>query len=103
MASYLPFEKDIAELEASLHRLESSSGQDRGEELRRIQKELVNLKKKRFSSLTAWQTVLVSRHPERPQFLDYGRLIFDDYAELHGDRAIGDDRSVRTGLARIND
>src|ERR1700693_1462746 len=103
MPSYLPFEKEIAELEASLQKLEASGIAERGEEFRRLQKEIVNLKKKVFSNLTSWQTVLVSRHSERPQFLDYVKLIFDDYTELHGDRAIGDDRSLRTGLARIDE
>jgi acetyl-CoA carboxylase carboxyl transferase subunit alpha len=103
MPSYLPFEREIADLEANLQRLEASGVAERGEEFRRLQKEIVNLKKKVFSSLTAWQTVLVARHPERPQFLDYVKLIFDDYTELHGDRAVGDDRSLRTGLARIDD
>lgn len=103
MPSYLPFEKDIAELEISLQKLEEQGGGDRTEEIRRIQKEIVNLKKKKFANLTPWQTVLVSRHPERPQFLDYVNLMFDEYTELHGDKAIGDDRSLRTGLARIDD
>jgi acetyl-CoA carboxylase carboxyl transferase subunit alpha len=103
MPSYLPFEKEIAELEGTLKRLEGEGRADRAEELRRMQIEVVNLKKKIFSNLTPWQTVLVSRHPERPQFLDYVQLIFDDYTELHGDRAIGDDRSLRTGIARLED
>lgn len=102
MPSYLPFEKDIAELEASLRKIEAEGGSDRGEELRRMQKEVVNLKKKKFSQLTPWQSVLVSRHPERPQYLDYVHLMCDEYTELHGDKAIGDDRSLRTGLARID-
>lgn len=103
MPSYLPFEKDIAELEASLHKMETERGKEKTEELRRIQKEVVSLKKKKFSNLTPWQTVLVSRHAERPQFLDYVNLLFEDYTELHGDRAVGDDRSLRTGLARLDD
>jgi len=103
MPSYLPFEKEIAELEATLKKLEGEGRADRAEDLRRIQKEVVSLKKKVFSNLTPWQTVQVSRHPERPQFLDYVNMIFDDYTELHGDRAIGDDRSLRTGLCRLDD
>lgn len=103
MPSYLPFEKDIAELETALRNMEAERGKDKTDELRRMQKELVNLKKKKFAALTPWQTVLVSRHPERPQFLDYVNLLFEDYTELHGDRAIGDDRSLRSGLARLDD
>lgn len=103
MPSYLPFEKDIAELETMLRKLEEEGGAERADEVRRMQKEVVNLKKKKFASLTPWQSVQVSRHPERPQYLDYVQLMFDEYTELHGDKAIGDDRSLRTGLARLDD
>ena len=34
---------------------------------------------------------------------DYVDLIFDEFVELHGDRAIGDDRAIRTGFARLGD
>ena len=47
--------------------------------------------------------MLVSRHEERPQLLDYVDMIFDDFVELHGDRAIGDDRAIRCGFARLGD
>ena len=35
--------------------------------------------------------------------MDYVDLIFEDFVELHGDRAIGDDRAIRTGFARLGD
>jgi acetyl-CoA carboxylase carboxyl transferase subunit alpha len=105
MPQWLPFEKEIAELEALLARLEADAGGQTGasEEIRRIRRELVNLKRKKYSSLTAWETVLVARHGERPQTLDYIDLIFDEFVELHGDRAIGDDRAIRTGFAGLGD
>ena len=101
----LAFEKEIYEMEELLARLEAgANGQAAaGEEVRRIRRELVNLKRRIYSNLDAWQTVLVARHPERPQTLDYIDLIFDEFVELHGDRAIGDDRALRCGLARLGD
>ncbi|HMP58930.1 MAG TPA: acetyl-CoA carboxylase carboxyltransferase subunit alpha [Gemmatales bacterium] len=104
----LPFEKDIYEAEASLARLEAAAGGDgsdgtASEEVRRIRRELAALKRRIFSQLTPWQTVLVARHPDRPQFLDYVEMIFDEFVELHGDRAFGDDRALRTGLAHLDD
>src|SRR5438067_13319839 len=98
----LPFEKDIAEAEEILARLEAGAD-GHGDEIRRMRRDLFNMKKKVFGNLTPWQTVLVSRHPERPQTLDYIDLIFEDFAELHGDRAFGDDRAIRTGFARVGD
>ncbi len=102
---YLHFEKEIAEMEELLARLEAAppGPVGTGEEVRRIRRELMKLKRKIYSSLTAWQTVLVARHPDRPQTLDYVDLIFDEFVELHGDRAIGDDRALRTGFARLGD
>ena len=73
------------------------------EEIRRIRRELVSLKKKIYGNLTPWQTVQVSRHKNRPQMMDYVDLIFEDFVELHGDRAIGDDRAIRCGFARLGD
>ena len=73
------------------------------EEIRRIRRELANMKRKVYSNLTPWQTIEVARHVDRPQTLDYIDLILDEFVELHGDRAIGDDRAMRTGFARLGD
>ena len=73
------------------------------DEIRRIRRELTSLTRKIYSDLSSWDTILVSRHPNRPQTVDYIGLIFDDFVELHGDRAFGDDRALRTGFARLGD
>jgi acetyl-CoA carboxylase carboxyl transferase subunit alpha len=101
----LSFEKEIGEMEDLLARLESAAGGPFGssEEIRRIRRELTNLLRKQYSNLTAWQTIEVARHRERPQTVDYLDLMFDEFVELHGDRAIGDDRALRTGFARLGD
>jgi acetyl-CoA carboxylase carboxyl transferase subunit alpha len=100
----LPFEQDIHELEVALAALEAA-GTDASQagEIKSMRRQLLNLQKSRYAQLSAWDTVLVSRHPNRPQFLDYVDLIFDEFVELHGDRAFGDDRAIRTGFARIGD
>lgn len=98
----LPFEKDIYDLEDLLTSLEAR-GQGASEEIRRIRRELVALKRRIYSNLSAWETILVARHVERPQLLDYIDLVFEDFVELHGDRAIGDDRALRAGFARLGD
>jgi acetyl-CoA carboxylase carboxyl transferase subunit alpha len=101
----LSFEKDIYDAEDVLAKLESTAnGQlGGGEEVRRIRRELIALKRKIYSDLTPWQTVEVARHPERPQLLDYLDLIFSEFVELHGDKAFGDDRAIRSGFARLGD
>jgi acetyl-CoA carboxylase carboxyl transferase subunit alpha len=101
----LPFEQDIHELEESLARLEATAteGGVPGEELKRIRKEIASLKKSRYANLSPWETVLVARHPNRPQTVDYLDLLCDEFVELHGDRAVGDDRAIRAGFAKLGD
>ena len=101
----LPFEKEIYAMEELLARLEKSAAEQGGttDEIRRMRRELNGLIRKIYTNLTAWETVLVARHPQRPQTCDYLNMIFEDFVELHGDRSIGDDRAMRTGFARIGE
>jgi acetyl-CoA carboxylase carboxyl transferase subunit alpha len=48
-----------------------------------------------------WQSVELARHQDRPYTLDYVERIFDDFVELHGDRALADDPAIVAGLARF--
>ncbi|AMV26519.1 Acetyl-coenzyme A carboxylase carboxyl transferase subunit alpha [Gemmata sp. SH-PL17] len=99
----LPFEQDIHELEIELARLETNpDAEGTGETIKKVRRDLVALKKQKYSNLTAWETILVSRHRDRPQFLDYVDMVFEEFVELHGDRAIGDDRAIRAGFARLD-
>jgi acetyl-CoA carboxylase carboxyl transferase subunit alpha len=50
-----------------------------------------------FQTLTPWQRVLVARHPNRPNTLDYVERLFTDVDELHGDRRFADDHAIVTG------
>lgn len=52
--------------------------------------------------LTPWQRVQIARHPKRPYFGDYVTRLFDDFQELHGDRAYGDDAALLGGFALLN-
>src|SRR5262245_35479603 len=101
----LAFEKDIYELEDKLEELEGKTAPnaDDHHEIRRIRRELTALKRKKYSNLTAWETVELSRIQGRPQLGDYIDLIFEEFVELNGDRAFGNDRALRTGFARIGD
>jgi acetyl-CoA carboxylase carboxyl transferase subunit alpha len=101
----LSFEKEIYDMQDALAKLEAGgNGQLTGaDEIRRMRRDLVRLMRRIYSNLTPWQTVEVSRHPERPQTLDYIDLMFEEFVELHGDRAFGDDRVFRTGFARLGD
>lgn len=52
---------------------------------------------------TAWERVQLARNTGRPYMLDYIEHAFTNFVELHGDRHIGDDRSMPGGFAQIGD
>ncbi len=48
-----------------------------------------------------WRAVELARHQDRPYTLDSVERIFDDFIELHGDRAFSDDAALVTGIGRF--
>ncbi|ETS98207.1 acetyl-CoA carboxylase carboxyl transferase subunit alpha [Providencia sp. PROV188] len=105
---FLDFEQPIAELEAKIDSLTAVSRQDNNlevnldEEVARLREKSVELTRKIFSDLGAWQIAKLARHPRRPYSLDYISRIFTDYQELAGDRAYADDKAIIGGLARLD-
>ncbi|MDB5348704.1 MAG: acetyl-CoA carboxylase, carboxyl transferase, alpha subunit [Schlesneria sp.] len=101
----LPFEKPIVELEDKLAALESQPNPTPAtlDSIRNMRVEIAKLKRETYENLDAWQTVQVARHQERPQAWDYIELICDEFVELHGDRAYGDDHAIVTGFAKLDD
>lgn len=59
----------------------------------------VEIRVELYRTLTAWQRVLVARHPNRPNTLDYVERLFTNWDELHGDRRFADDHAIVSGLA----
>jgi len=57
--------------------------------------------KETYSHLTAWQTVQVARHKDRPYAADYIALMCEDFFELHGDRSFADDHAILAGLGKL--
>ena len=101
----LDFEKPIAELEGKLEdmkELAKSSDVDVSEAIKTLESKIVDLKKETFANLTRWQRVQLSRHPDRPYTLDYIYEITDEFVELHGDRAVKDDKAMVGGFGLID-
>ena len=97
----LDFERPIVELENKIAELKQLGGPQLEIEIRRLERKARQLQREVFSELSAWQKVLLSRHPLRPFTLDYvGRLV-EDFVELHGDRAFRDDESIVGGVGRF--
>jgi acetyl-CoA carboxylase carboxyl transferase subunit alpha len=94
---------DIEKLERELTDLELISKPDApSAELTRLRNEVAQLRHDFYENMSAWQRTLLARHPQRPYMMDYVRLLFEDFQELHGDRAYGDDAAMVTGFAKFN-
>ncbi len=103
--TFLDFEKDIEALDEKIDELrsmqESDPSMDIGEEVDRLKQKSAELLKQTYAELTPWQISQVARHPNRPYTLDYIRMMFSDFYELHGDRRYSDDPAIVGGLARL--
>ncbi|SJN55093.1 acetyl-CoA carboxylase carboxyl transferase subunit alpha [Vibrio ruber] len=106
--NFLEFEKPIAELEAKIEALRDvsrhggSTSVDLDKEIEQLENKSIELKKKIFSDLGAWQVAQLARHPQRPYTLDYIKHVFTDFDELSGDRAYADDKAIVGGMARLD-
>ena len=103
--NFLDFEQPIAELEAKIEELRyvgSDNEINISEEISRLQTKSRDLTRSIFTGLKAAQIAQLARHPQRPYFMDYIERIFEDFEELHGDRAYGDDKAIVGGMARID-
>ncbi len=101
----LDFEKPIVELEGKLAEWESlsaSSNMDVSEEVAMLKRKLEETKRSVYDNLTAWQRVLLARHPNRPYTLDYIERVFTDFLEFHGDRRYSDDPAIVGGFAKLD-
>jgi len=101
---FLEFEQPIAELQAKIEELRLVGNDNEiniQEEIERLEGKSRSLTESIFSNLTPWQISQLARHPLRPYTLDYISRIVDDFEELHGDRAYGDDPAIVAGLGRI--
>lgn len=104
MATFLDFEKPIAELEARVAELRetaSAAGLPIDAEVRRLEERAERLLRETYAKLTPWQKTQVARHPERPHFKHYVAGLADAFVSLAGDRAFGEDEAILGGFATI--
>ena len=100
------FEKPLIDIQAQIDELESTSintGVDVSLKINDLKQTLHQESIHIYSNLSRWQKVQLSRHPDRPHAKDYIESISDYWFELHGDRKFGDDSSIMSGIAEIDD
>ena len=101
----LDFERPVIELEKKILSLKVSAEHskiDFSGEIADLEEKKEKLKKEIYGSLTSWQRVQLARHPSRPYTMDYIKIICENFVELHGDRAYGDDMALVCGLASVD-
>ncbi len=104
MATFLDFEKPIAELQARIDELRDTAADgelDIATEIGRLQTKSDRLLRETYAKLTPWQKTQVARHPERPHFKHYVAALVDDFMPLGGDRAFADDQAILGGIGRF--
>lgn len=104
MKTTFDFEKPIADLQLQIDKVNQVAEKtkvDMSATITELQNKLQTAKEEIYEDLTGWQKVQMSRHPDRPQTLDYIKLICDEFIELHGDRTVRDDKAIIGGMASI--
>lgn len=102
----LEFEKPLVEIQEKIKELKKislESGMDLNKEIETFEQQANDYKKELYSNLKPFQKLQIARHQERPNFLNYTKLICDEFIEMHGDREGTDDRAIIGGLAKIGD
>jgi acetyl-CoA carboxylase carboxyl transferase subunit alpha len=106
MATYLDFEEPLKELEEQISQtaeIGENTDVDMSDKVKELEKKLAAKQKEIFKSLTPWQKVQLSRHPDRPYTLAYINGITDgQFQELHGDRNVKDDKAMVGGFGLLD-
>jgi len=104
MATFLDFEKPIAELEARIAELRETASATEPNieaEIGRLQERAARLLRDTYAKLSPWQKTQVARHPERPHLKDYVDGLIEDFVPLAGDRNFADDSAIIGGLGKL--
>ena len=102
---FLDFESPIAELYEQLNSLQEIADKgevDKTKSIKELEERIAAKRAEIYDNLTPWQSVQLSRHPDRPYSLYYLETICDKFEELHGDRNVKDDKAIIGGFGTIN-
>jgi acetyl-CoA carboxylase carboxyl transferase subunit alpha len=101
---FLDFEKPVKDLYDQIAQLEDTadkSNSDMSDAIALLEDKITQTKRSITDSLTPWQRVQLSRHPDRPYTLKYIEKMTTDFIELHGDRNVKDDKAMVGGFAQL--
>jgi len=96
------FEEPILQIRRQIEELLAMEADSaRQAEIAELRQKLTKVSHEIYSNLTPWQKTLVARHPQRPYTLDFVAALFEDFAEVHGDRKFADDAAIVAGFAKF--
>jgi acetyl-CoA carboxylase carboxyl transferase subunit alpha len=101
---FLDFEKPIKDLIDEIERLRHTAEQkkiDYSEMITKLEQNIVDKRREITQSLSSWQRVQLSRHPDRPYTLKYIQNMTTNFVELFGDRNVKDDKAMVGGFAQL--
>ena len=100
MPDLLEFEEPIGVLLKEIEALSlMPRTAEREKSIETLRRRAEQIRAELYANLTPWQRVLVARHPNRPNTLDYVERLFTAWDELHGDRRFADDHAIVCGFA----
>jgi len=102
---FLDFEKPIKDLYDQIELLKTAqekSKADMSGSILALEQKVKETKRALTQSLTPWQKVQLSRHPDRPYTLKYITKMCTNFIELHGDRTFKDDKAMVGGFANLD-
>ncbi len=102
---YIDFEKPIKDLYDQIEQLKITASKNKlnlSESIQQLEGKIIDKKRDITQSLTSWQRVQLSRHPDRPYTLNYIDRICTNFVELHGDRNFKDDKAIVGGFGQID-
>ena len=103
---FLEFEQPIKELyeqiDATKKLAEKNPKIDLSATIKQLEQSILDKRKALTETLSPWQRVQLSRHPDRPYTLKYIHLMCDKFVELHGDRNVKDDKAMVGGFTELN-
>jgi acetyl-CoA carboxylase carboxyl transferase subunit alpha len=103
MPELLEFEEPIGVLQKEIEALSMMPRTPaRDQSIESLRRRMEEIRGELYANLTPWQRVLVARHSNRPNTLDYVERLFTNFDELHGDRRFADDHAIVAGLAEFN-
>ncbi len=101
---FLDFEKPIKDLIDEIEGLKHRSEQkkiDYSEMIATLEQRIIEKRIEITKSLSSWQRVQLSRHPDRPYTLKYIQNMTTNFVELFGDRNVKDDKAMIGGFGML--